>query len=126
MKVNVIGETLVITLNTKMEDLRLVKSYAPEILRICDDKGDELFVVDVGAAPDFGRFGAIFDGADAAGNARLSVTIPGLGGLTTKEEIARLFAGAFNWLKQLEPAINEAAETARTDIGRIAANIEIM
>ncbi len=125
MKINVAGETLVITLDVQRKDLCLVKSYAPEILRVCDDKGNDLFVLGVGATSDFGNYGAIFGGEDSHGNARLSVVIPGLDGLS-KEEIAQRFALAFTWLKQLEPAINEAAETAKTNIDRIKANIEII
>lgn len=125
MKINVAGETLVITLDVQREDLCRVKDYAPEILRVCDDKGDEMFVLGVGTASDFSNYGAIFGGEDSHGNARLSVTIPGLDGLS-KEEIARRFALAFTWIKQLEPAIKEAAETAKTKIDRIAANIEII
>lgn len=63
-KINVVGAAVTITSSAKLEDLRKVKQFRPEVLTLKDEDGEPVFVVGIGKKADecgdFGKFGIEF------------------------------------------------------------------
>lgn len=76
-KVNIFGDSIVITSGMKLNDVKKLKKYKPELLRLVDeDTKEEIFAISISNRASFTKFGASFTSQNNEGNATLTLPIP--------------------------------------------------
>lgn len=103
MKVTVMGEALVITLRTTLEDLQKVAKYEPEALKLKDEDGDTVYSISVKGTPGINEFGAVF-GAATFDDKKLAVITMKVdpGEEDIKDYVADKYGAAIGYLNEIE------------------------
>lgn len=119
MKLTITGDAYALTSSVKVADIKLLKKYQPDALKILDEEKNVKFAVDYSEGKsNVAAFGITFGGAtrDDNGYATVTGTLPQ--GLNTaeaaKEYLADQFGGVVAYLTKLEESIPTAVETVST------------
>ena len=124
MKIIYANNAMVVKTDISAVDFAAAEKFAPESLKVRDEKGNDLFAVGKGAAqlkPGYATFNAVVDG-------KMAVTVPlemGLEGEDAKEVIKDKFAQALAALATNEPKIVTQITAALAPIQAVVEDIEV-
>lgn len=111
-KVKVLGDMMQIKTDITAKELERVQSFAPEMLKLTDEEGNEIFGVTRGDAF-YGKYGICFCSEDAEGKLFMSTNNP----ITEhgnaeeeKEEIIKQLAPILHKLQAVEAQVKSAEE----------------
>lgn len=108
MRVAIIGGALVLTSSLKVEDIDVLKKYAPDALRVKDEEGNDVFAIAYSEGnPSINNKGIVFAGTSLTGegNATLTVNIDTEGETgveAIKDAVADIIAVPAKYLAEIE------------------------
>lgn len=111
-KLNVMGDTIQITSDVTREEMERVERYAPEVLKLFDDEGNEIFGVGIGNAS-FSKYGVCFCSETTEGKLFMTTNNPVLDHSDADKErkaIVRHFAPVLSKLQAVEANVSSAME----------------
>jgi hypothetical protein len=116
-KVQIAGDSIVVTSSMKLEELQLIEKNRPEALKLREEDGKMIFVVSVGTPSINPKNSITFasESHDGTGLASVTLKIPE-GTKDAKEYIVDNYSGALDMLKKIEdklPAVIRELNTAR-------------
>lgn len=132
MRSKIVGQALVITLETKLDDLKRAAKYAPKALCLFteDDEGHvaERFKVQVIGKPvtgDLNKYGATIGGCNTEGFAQITLPLQGVEAEKRKDIAIDLYGKAMFDLAEIETNVAAALETIDTQIASVVENMEV-
>ena len=132
MRSKIVGQALVITLETKLDDLKRAAKYAPKALYLFgeDDEGHtvERFRVQVVDKPVTGhlnKYGATIGGCNADGFAQITLPLQGVETKKRRDTVIDLYGKAMFDLAEVETNVAAALETIDTQIASVVENMEV-
>lgn len=116
MKITVNGNALVLTSETKMEDIELLKKVNPDALKLKDKDGNEIFAIGAGTNGGISKNGVVFDGAtrDDDAFATVTVTVPANVG-NVADWVAEKVMPVWASLEKVAEQVKAATETYAAD-----------
>ena len=132
MRSKIVGQALVITLETKLDDLKRAAKYAPKAMYLFaeDDEGHtaERFGVQVVGKPVTGsltKYGATIGSCNADGFAQITLPLQGVEAKKRKGFVIDMYGKAMFDLAELETNVAAALETIDTQIASVVENMEV-
>lgn len=132
MRSKIVGQALVITLETKLDDLKRAAKYAPKTLYLFaeDDEGHtaERFGVQVVNKPVTGglnKYGATIGSCNADGFAQITLPLQGVEAEKRKGAVIDLYGKAMFDLAEVETNVAAALETIDTQIASVVEHMEV-
>lgn len=132
MRSKIVGQALVITLETKLDDLKRAAKYAPKALCLFteDDEGHvaERFKVQVIGKPvtgDLNKYGATIGGCNTEGFAQITLPLQGVEAEKRKGIAIDKYGKAMFDLAEIETNVAAALETIDTQIASVVENMEV-
>lgn len=132
MRSKIVGQALVITLETKLDDLKRAAKYAPKAMYLFgeDDEGHtaERFGVQVVGKPVTGtltKYGATIGSCNADGFAQITLPLQGIEAKKRKGAVIDLYGKAMFDLAEVETNVAAALETIDTQIASVVENMEV-
>lgn len=126
-KVKVLGDMMQIKSDITAAEFERVKSFAPELLKLIDVEGNELFGVERGNAF-YSKYGICFCSEDAEGKLFMSTNNPVTDhscAETEKEAIVKELAPIIDKLNSIEEQVQMASETLTDIETRVKESVEI-
>jgi hypothetical protein len=126
-KITVVGDVYVITSGKKLEDIKLVERYRPNALKIFDEDGNEVFVVNTNGDGYIGKFGVTFaqEARDGSKAAVITMPIPKNVQDAKRYAVNELGAPLMN-LNKIEAGLDAVIAEIRNEITVIENSIEVM
>lgn len=129
-KVKVLGEAIVITAGVTLEDIKTVKKYRPEALRVMGGKDDKELMFSIDTAVSFGeinKYGATFahESHDAEKKATITMPLGEVKGDIT-EYVADMLGSAIEYLNAIEERFPAVLDEIAEKKAEIMSNIEIV
>ena len=132
MRSKIVGQALVITLETKLDDLKRAAKYAPKAMYLFgeDDEGHtaERFGVQVVGKPVTGtltKYGATIGSCNADGFAQITLPLQGVEAEKRRGTVIDLYGKAMFDLAEVETNVAAALETIDTQIASVVENMEV-
>ena len=132
MRSKIVGQALVITLETKLDDLKRAAKYAPKAMYLFgeDDEGHPAvrFGVQVVNKPITGslnKYGATFGSCNADGFAQITLPLQGVEAEKRKGFVIDMYGKAMFDLAEVETNVAAALETIDTQIASVIENMEV-
>ena len=132
MRSKIVGQALVITLETKLDDLKRAAKYAPKALYLFgeDDEGHTAvrFGVQVVGKPITGslnKYGATFGSCNADGFAQITLPLQGVEAEKRKGTVIDLYGKAMFDLAEVETNVAAALDTIDTQIASVVEHMEV-
>ena len=132
MRSKIVGQALVITLETKLDDLKRAAKYAPKAMYLFaeDDEGHtaERFGVQVVGKPVTGslnKYGATIGSCNTDGFAQITLPLQGVEAEKRKDAVIDLYGKAMFDLAEIETNVATALETLDTQIASVVENMEV-
>ena len=132
MRSKIVGQALVITLETKLDDLKRAAKYAPKAMYLFgeDDEGHtaERFGVQVVGKPVTGtltKYGATIGSCNADGFAQITLPLQGVEAEKRKGFVIDMYGKAMFDLAEVETNVAAALETIDTQIASVVENMEV-
>ena len=132
MRSKIVGQALVITLETKLDDLKRAAKYAPKAMYLFgeDDEGHPAvrFGVQVVNKPVTGslnKYGATFGSCNADGFAQITLPLQGVEAEKRRGTVIDLYGKAMFDLAEVETNVAAALETVDTQIASVIENMEV-
>lgn len=127
-KIKIVGDAAVVTSAVLLEDLKTLKKFKPNALKLIDSESkEEIFSTAIGDKASFSKFGIVFTSADGEGKATATLTLPI--GMTNEKKIEYVKDtygyGLLN-LKTLEDQIKSIMDTTAGEFAAMANSIEII
>lgn len=127
-KIKIVGDAAVVTSTILLEDLKTLKKYKPNALKLINSETkEEIFSAAIGDKASFSKYGIVFTGADGEGKATATLTLPT--GMTDEKKIEYVKDtygyGLLN-LKSLEDQIKSVMDTTAGEFAAMANSIEIL
>ena len=112
-KITIVGETVVVTSNIKLDDYKTTAKYRPHRLMLKGEDGEPVFAVGLTGNPkgSINNVGAEFGAQshDGTGRATITFDLP-CGDGDVKERVAEKIGAAIIYLNKLEETIPEVVE----------------
>lgn len=127
MKIIVTGNAYVATTSIAAEDIKLVKKYKPEALKVTDEEGNELFAMGyVEGKSGVGKNYITFGGTSrtSEGKATLTGLIPAE--KDPKEYVAELFGAVIPYVNKMEEAIPAVVREVKENRQKLLDSIEVV
>ena len=132
MRSKIVGQALVITLGTKLDDLKRAAKYAPKAMYLFaeDDEGHiaERFGVQVVNKPVTGslnKYGATIGSCNSDGFAQITLPLQGVEAESRKGAVIDLYGKAMFDLAEVETNVAAALGTIDTQIASVVENMEV-
>ena len=132
MRSKIVGQALVITLETKLDDLKRAAKYAPKAMYLFgeDDEGHPAvrFGVQVVNKPVTGslnKYGATIGSCNADGFAQITLPLQGVEAEKRRGTVIDLYGKAMFDLAEVETNVAAALETVDTQIASVIENMEV-
>ena len=132
MRSKIVGQALVITLETKLDDLKRAAKYAPKAMYLFgeDDEGHtaERFGVQVVGKPVTGslnKYGATIGSCNADGFAQITLPLQGVEAEKRRGTVIDLYGKAMFDLAEVETNVAAALDTIDTQIASVVENMEV-
>ena len=132
MRSKIVGQALVITLGTKLDDLKRAAKYAPKAMYLFaeDDEGHiaERFGVQVVGKPVTGslnKYGATIGSCNADGFAQITLPLQGIEAEKRKGAVIDMYGKAMFDLAEIETNVAAALRTIDTQIASVVENMEV-
>ena len=132
MRSKIVGQALVITLGTKLDDLKRAAKYAPKAMYLFaeDDEGHiaERFGVQVVGKPVTGslnKYGATIGSCNADGFAQITLPLQGIEAEKRKGAVIDMYGKAMFDLAEIETNVAAALRTIDTQIASVIENMEV-
>ena len=132
MRSKIVGQALVITLETKLDDLKRAAKYAPKAMYLFaeDDEGHtaERFGVQVVNKPVTGslnKYGATIGSCNADGFAQITLPLQGVKAEKRRGTVIDLYGKAMFDLAEVETNVAAALDTIDTQIASVVENMEV-
>ena len=132
MRSKIVGQALVITLDTKLDDLKRAAKYAPKAMYLFgeDDEGHtaERFrvrVVDKPVTGDLNKYGATIGGCNADGFAQITLPLQGVEAEKRRGTVIDLYGKAMFDLAEVETNVAAALDTIDTQIASVVEHMEV-
>ena len=132
MRSKIVGQALVITLGTKLDDLKRAAKYAPKAMYLFaeDDEGHiaERFGVQVVNKPVTGslnKYGATIGSCNSDGFAQITLPLQGVEAESRKGAVIDLYGKAMFDLAEVETNVATALGTIDTQIASVVENMEV-
>lgn len=132
MRSKIVGQALIITLETKLDDLKRAAKYAPKALCLFteDDEGHtaERFRVQIVDKPVTGalnKYGATIGGCNADGFAQITLPLQGVEAEKRKGFVIDMYGKAMFDLAEIETNVAAALGTIDTQIASVVENMEV-
>ena len=132
MRSKIVGQALVITLETKLDDLKRAAKYAPKAMYLFaeDDEGHiaERFGVQVVGKPVTGslnKYGATIGSCNADGFAQITLPLQGIEAEKRKGAVIDMYGKAMFDLAEIETNVAAALRTIDTQIASVIENMEV-
>ena len=132
MRSKTVGQALVITLETKLDDLKRAAKYAPKAMYLFgeDDEGHTAvrFGVQVVNKPITGslnKYGATFGSCNADGFAQITLPLQGVEAEKRRGTVIDLYGKAMFDLAEVETNVAAALDTIDTQIASVVENMEV-
>lgn len=126
-KVKVLGDMMQIKSDLTGAEFERIESFAPEMLKLVDDEGNEVFGVSRGPAF-YSKYGVCFCSEDAEGKLFMSTNNPVVDHTNTekeKEEVVKAIAPIINKLNAVEKQIKNAGEILTAIETEVKESVEI-
>lgn len=129
-KINVAGESVVITSDIKFDDYKMVAKYRPEklVLKGGTDNEEPVFAIGIASDPrgSINRVGAEFgsEAHDGSGRATITMDLPKTDG-DIKEAVAEYIGSAILDLNKLEETIPEVVREIAAEKSAVIKNITL-
>ena len=126
MFVKTLGNAVVITSALKKEEIEALGKYNPKAL-VLKENDEEVFSVSVGNKGAFGKYGVVFDGVNADGNATITILsdLSDVSPEKIREKIVSEYGEALWRLEALEASALEAAAETNRRAAALAGGIEV-
>ena len=127
-KVNVLGDVMQIKSDLTAAELERIEAFAPEMLKLKDEEGNEVFGISRGNAF-YSKYGICFCSEDAEGKLFMSTDNPireHTDAEKEKEAIVKELAPILNKLKAVEAQIKNASEVLAAIETDVRESVEIM
>lgn len=115
------GKSAVITSSVKMEEIERMTKYAPEGLRLLDEKGKTQFVIGQGKEVSINRYGITFNDTDVDGFARVTLC-----DIADRQDFVDNFGKTILALTDLEAVIEENSAELTAKLATIDAKITVI
>lgn len=132
MRSKIVGQALVITLETKLDDLKRAAKYAPQALCLFteDDEGRtaERFKVQVMNKPvtgELNKYGAVIGGCNANGFAQITLPLQGVEAEQRKGKVIDAYGKAMFDLAEVEANVAAALEAVDAQIASVVETMEV-
>ena len=126
-KIQVLGDSIVITSAIKAEDIKLVERYNPKALELRDEEGAVYFKVAVGSGS-ISKYGISFGGIARDGSGAATLTLAFEGATEpdkVKDQIADAFGVAIANLNAIEAGLPAVIEGIAAQKAEVVANITV-
>ena len=126
-KVKVLGDMMQIKSDLTGAEFDRIESFAPEMLKLVDDEGNEVFGVSRGHAF-YSKYGVCFCSEDAEGKLFMSTNNPVVDHTDAekeKEEIVKTLAPILSKLNAVEKQIKDAGEILTAIETEVKESVEI-
>ena len=129
-KINVVGESVVITSDIKFDDYKMVAKYRPGklVLKGGTDNEEPVFAIGIASDPrgSINRVGAEFgsEAHDGSGRATITMDLPKTDG-DIKEAVAEYIGSAILDLNKLEETIPEVVREIAAEKSAVMENITV-
>ena len=113
--IKIMGDVIQIKSDLTEKDVLRVKSFAPDMLKLTDEDGNEVFGIDIGN-PSYSKYGICFCSKDAEGKLFMTMNNPCLkhdDAERERKEVVECFAVSLNKLKAIEENVNSADSLLR-------------
>ena len=132
MRSKIVGQALVITLDTKLDDLKRAAKYAPKAMYLFgeDDEGHtaERFgvqVVDKPVTGSLNKYGATIGSCNSDGFAQITLPLQGVEAEKRRGTVIDLYGKAMFDLAEVETNVAAALDTIDTQIASVVENMEV-
>lgn len=126
-KVKVLGDVMQIKSDLTGAEFERIESFAPEMLKLTDDEGNEVFGISRGGAF-YSKYGVCFCSEDAEGKLFMSTNNPVVDHTDAekeKEEIVKTLAPILSKLNAVEKQIKNAGEILTAIETEVKESVEI-
>lgn len=129
MKIKIIGDSFTVTSDLKKADVQLLAKVNPNVLKVKDDNGNDLFkVAYTEGCPSITNYGISFSGTLRDNSDKLTLTMelsPNLSAEDAKEYVAGVIGKIVGFVTKLEESIPQVANQARSEKQAIINSIEV-
>lgn len=129
MRISILGEALVLTSTLKVEEIKLLRKYKPDALKIKNENGDDLFAIAYKeGCSSITPKGVTFGGASRDGNefATFTANISVAEGEDIKEVVADLIGVPAGYVSQIESAAVNALHEVRAARAELLNSITVL
>ena len=132
MRSKIVGQALVITLETKLDDFKRAAKYAPQALCLFTEDDDgrtaERFKVQVMNKPvtgELNKYGAVIGGCNAEGFAQITMPLQGVEAEKRRGAVIDLYGKAMFDLAEVETNVAAALAAVDAQIASVVENMEV-
>ena len=132
MRSKIVGQALVITLETKLDDFKRAAKYAPQALCLFTEDDDgrtaERFKVQVMNKPvtgELNKYGAVIGGCNAEGFAQITMPLQRVEAEKRRGAVIDLYGKAMFDLAEVETNVAAALAAVDAQIASVVENMEV-
>lgn len=132
MRSKIVGQALVITLDTALADLKRAAKYAPKALCLYaeDDEGHtaerfKVMVVDKPVTGGLNKFGAVIGACDSQGKAQITLPLQNIKTEERKFKVTEMYAAMMVDLAEVEENVARKLEVINSRIASVVENMEV-